>query len=453
MSIYRPGKGGRRFIVLAVLAVTAIVVAAAGGGAQRVAVRSGVAIPDTLRTPHRQQIVNSIQTNDPNVKFGCQVATFSHTTPCYGPFQMRHAYGTDNLLNAGYDGSGRTIVIIDAYGSPTLASDLATFTALWGLPTANLTVYTPFGIDPTDTNNAEGWSGETTLDVEWAHAIAPGAKIALVIAKSNFDNDILDATQYAVDNNLGDVVSQSFGEAEQCMDPSDLSRQESLFRQAVAKGMTLFASSGDDGAAQPTCDGSDLMKAASTPASDPNVTGVGGTDLLASGIDGTYSSESTWNDEFGGGGGGVSVLYSKPGWQRLAALNGNMREVPDVSYDASVYHGVLTVWTLEGTQSVFRFGGTSAGSPQWAAILAITDQIAGHRLGNINPILYYRGWGRNPFGSIFHDIADGSNNSTTDFEGNPIDGYTAVRGYDMATGLGSPNIVSMVQYLAHSAAR
>jgi subtilase family serine protease len=219
----------------------------------------------------------------------------------------------------------------------------------------------------------------------------------------------------------------------------------------VSKGITLFASAGDDGAAQPTCDGSDLFKAASTPATDPNVTAVGGTDLLASGIDGTYYSESTWNDAFGSGGGGVSTLYARPIYQLLAAHGSSKREIPDISYNASVYHGVLTPWTSSQQGfHVFRFGGTSAGSPQWAGIIAIVDQIAHHRVGNINPVLYLLG--SNPVtGSIFHDVADGSNNSVTDYEGNPIVGFTATRGYDMATGLGSPNIGILAPILAHSA--
>ena len=268
---------------------------------------------------------------------------------------MRTAYGTQQLLNAGYNGTGKTIVIIDAYGSPTSTSDLAIFDTVWGLPAANYSEIAPFGIAPTDPDNADGWAGETRLDIEWAHAIAPGAKIALVIAKSNNDSDILDATQYAVDHNLGDVVSQSFGEAEQCMASSDLDRQHKLFRKAVQKGMTLFASSGDSGAAQPTCDGSDVFKSVSTPASDPNVTGVGGTTLHADGITGAYQSESTWNEsaifsdpslgdiEAVAGGGGQSVLFHRPFFQILAT-NDRQREVPDVSYNAAVFNGVIVAF-------------------------------------------------------------------------------------------------------------
>ena len=126
-----------------------------------------------------------------------------------------------------------------------------------------------------------GWAEEISLDVLWAHAIAPGANITLVLAKSNNDADILSATKYAVDHNLGDVISQSFGENENCVDPHDPRAAARRVRHATLKGITLFASSGDEGAAQPTCDGTSRMKAVSSPASDPLVTGVGGTELHA----------------------------------------------------------------------------------------------------------------------------------------------------------------------------
>jgi subtilase family serine protease len=435
LSILR-SKVGRRLTLLATLVIAAVAVAATAGSAHRVAVRH-VMTPDTMRNPFIAQRVSEVANPTGLVRFTCQL---TNPAGCYGPDQMRAAYSTQPLLDAGYTGAGRTIVIIDAYGSRTLATDVANFTTVWALPPTNLTTYTPFGIDPTTPDNALGWSGETTLDVEWAHAIAPGAAIALVIAKSNDDADILDATQYAVDNNLGDTISQSFGEAEQCMDPALVKRQQSIFRAAVGKGITLFASSGDQGAGLPLCNNNDVyFKAASTPASDPNVTGVGGTTLHADGRSGAYQSESTWNESalFGdaaAGGGGVSVLYPRPIYQlvgtpwRGAAF---MREVPDVSYNAAVFNGVIVAW--QGT--FFRFGGTSAGTPQWAAIAAITDQLGGHRIGNINQSLYTI---PKLNGGAFHDIADGSNNSVPDGLGGTITGFTAVPGYDMATGLGSP---------------
>ena len=136
--------------------------------------------------------------------FTCQVIGRSPGVTCYDPYQMRHAYQTDSLISAGYDGTGQTIVIIDAFQSPTIVSDLATFNAFYGLPPAQLTQIAPFGMVPFNPSdpNMNGWAGEITLDVEWAHAIAPGAKIVLVLARTNNDADIQNALQYAVDHNL-----------------------------------------------------------------------------------------------------------------------------------------------------------------------------------------------------------------------------------------------------------
>jgi subtilase family serine protease len=386
-----------------------------------------------------------------SVVFTCQTPK---NAVCYGPEQIRNAYDINPLLAAGYDGSGRTIVIIDAYGSPTMESDLAAFDGVWGLPAADFQQVAPFGIDATTPDNAAGWAGETSLDVEWAHAIAPGAKIRLVIAKSNDDADILAATQWVLDNDAGDVISQSYGEAEQCMDSTLLAQQHTLFQQLTAKGITLFASSGDQGAGIPTCDttGDLYFKAASTPASDPYVTGVGGTSLYAQGISGAYQGETTWNESaiFGdavSGGGGVSVVYPTPDYQK--GVNGSsMRTVPDVSYNAGVYTGVIVA---QGG-SFWLYGGTSAGSPQWAGLAAIAGQMAGHRLGLINPILYAAAAKSNA-STFFNDIADGSNNSVPNFtqDGTPdgsITGFTAVPGYDLATGLGTPVANELLPLLA-----
>jgi subtilase family serine protease len=355
------------------------------------------------------------------------------------------------LLDHGVNGSGRTIAIVDSYGSPTIDSDLAAFDSVWGLPAPpSFQIVAPFGIDPTDPDNAAGWAGETSLDVEWAHAIAPNAKILLVVAKSNNDSDILDATQWLSDNNAGDVLSQSFGEAEQCMDPNDLARQHKLFAKMSKQGITLFASSGDQGAGQPTCDGSAYFKAVSTPASDPYVTGVGGTDLIADGTSGQYQSESAWNEStlFGdavAGGGGVSVIYTRPSYQTLAQHNA-MRTVPDVSYNAAVFNGVIVAWN----GAFYRFGGTSAGSPQWAGLIALADQIKHGRLGQINPALYQT-FGLQLF---FHDVTTGDNSipDLTPYQGSsfgtPIQGYSATHGYDLVTGLGTPKAAALAPYLA-----
>src|SRR5689334_10591126 len=136
--------------------------------------------------------------------FQCQVG-LEEPLACYDPYQMRRAYGINSLIANGYDGAGKTIVILDAFDDPYLAADLSTFDTFYGLPTANLTEVYPAG--KANTPPDDGWSQETNLDVEWSHAIAPGAHIVLVHAKSNNDDDLDAAANYAVDNNLGDVIS------------------------------------------------------------------------------------------------------------------------------------------------------------------------------------------------------------------------------------------------------
>ena len=264
---------------------------------------------------------------------------------CYDPYQMRTAYQVDSLIAAGYDGTGHTIVIIDAFQNPNLVSQVAFYNNYYGLPPTNLTQIAPDGLTPFNPadDNMVGWAEEISLDVEWAHAIAPGAKIMLVLAKSNEDTDILSALKYAVDNNLGDVISMSFGENESCVDPDLLAQQHDVFAAATLKGITLFASSADEGAALQSCDGSTWVKAVSSPASDPLVAGVGGTELHAADYcltalgcnpatnpaPGTYQSEIVWNEGapfgdfanvFGFGtistGGGFSVLFDEPPYQK-----------------------------------------------------------------------------------------------------------------------------------------
>jgi subtilase family serine protease len=375
--------------------------------------------------------------------FSCQTTT---PAQCYGPAQLRAAYGVDKVPATG---AGRTIAIVDAYQSPTIAADLAAFDVLFGLPDPAFDVVAPDGLTPFDQNdpNMAGWAGEISLDVEWAHAIAPAAKIVLVLAKSNADADILSATRYAVDHGLGDTISQSFGEAEQCMDPKLLAQQHALFARATAKRITLLASAGDSGAAQPTCDNSSFFKAASTPASDPFVTGVGGTLLDADGLTGAYHSETTWNEPQyqAAGGGGFSVLFGTPHYQK--ALHLPSRGLPDVAYNAGISTGVLTVWSSSGlgTNLVFRFGGTSAGSPQWAGLVALAAQLGHHRIGLLNEALYAVARARPAYSRLFHDITTGDNTFHGDVT---VPGFPAGPGWDPATGLGSPKADALVWLMA-----
>jgi subtilase family serine protease len=406
--------------------------------------------------------------------YTCQTGQASWV--CYDPFQIRHAYGVDQLIAGRYAGQGRTIVIIDAYQSPYLPDDLDAFDAAYGLPARSTGFFTqvaPDGLTAFDPNDDDmvGWSEEITLDVEWAHAIAPGAHIVLVLSKSDDDTDILSATQYAVDQNLGDVISQSFGGNESC-DPATLVAEHTVFMNATNKGMTIFASTGDEGAAQPTCDYLSWTRAASSPASDPLVTAVGGTELYAANyclalagcnpathlLPGTYQSEVGWNEldlvnlDPGGNiasGGGYSLFFKKPPYQVGSGLVSGKRGVPDVSYNAAVNHGVLVFYDYSHFGGPWTFGGTSAGTPQWAAITAIADQKAGHRLGFINGVLYGSEHSKS-YLKTFHDIKMGSNTVIRlDASNNPVfvKGFNATPLWDADTGLGSPNAPIVVDLL------
>jgi subtilase family serine protease len=404
--------------------------------------------------------------------FTCQLIGLSPDATCYDPYQVRHAYNIDTLINAGFDGKGKTIVIVDAFQSPNIVLQLNTYNAFYGLPGLNglgappdatlgtFTQIAPDGLTPfvVGDDNMTGWAEEISLDVLWAHAIAPRANIVLVLSKSNDDADILSATNYAVNHHLGDVISQSFGENESCVDPKLLAQEHLLFANATLRGITLLASAGDFGSAQVTCDGSDLVQAVSSPASDPLVTAVGGTELHAAryclpqlGCNpaanppfGTYQGEVVWNEGppiNGATGGGFSVLVDKPFYQ-LGVVSGKQRGVPDVSYSAAVNFGLLTYLNIPGIPPGFYgFGGTSAGSPQWAALVAIADQKTGHNLGFINAGLYRINLLRSQYSATFFDVTSGNNA----FFGVP--GFSAGPGWDATTGLGSPKADQIVNNL------
>ena len=401
--------------------------------------------------------------------FSCQsrpIDGSSGRPRCYEPNQIQQAYGYSGLLASGVNGAGRTIVIIDAYDNPYLQNDLDIQDSTFSLPNVTLNKVMMPGVPPFDPNddNQVGWGEEETLDVLWSHAMAPRAGITLVEAASNNDTDILAATKYAVDHHLGDVISQSFGEAETCVDPTVMSEEHAVFQAAVRKGMTLFASSGDSGAAQFNCAGDGATLAASSPASDPLVTGVGGTTLNASNPAGNYIGETAWTeplfgcnppavdfDDINCSGGGFSTIFSKPLYQGLA-VPGQARGVPDIAYDAGVNGGVLTHCGVclvslgldPNLPLFFIFGGTSSGSPQWSALIADADQMVHHDLGNINPTLYGLAVLPNLYHTVFHDVTTG-NNDVVELGGA---GYDAGSGWDPVTGLGTPKANNLLPALA-----
>jgi subtilase family serine protease len=372
--------------------------------------------------------------------FGCQEP--GAAINCYTPQELLNAYDISRVQSAGIEGKGETIVIIDAFGYPLIQQDLNVFDTTFGLPAPTLNVIAPFGTVTFDPTNADqvGWSGEIALDVESSHAVAPQATIDLVIAKTDQDQDIQNALAFAVNNHLGNVISQSFGEAESCVDPTILKAEHASFIKAAAEGISVFASSGDNGAAQSSCDGTTFIQSVSSPASDPFVTAVGGTSLDATQPDGSYVGETAWNDEFGASGGGFSTIYKRPFYQNGVVQNSG-RGVPDVAYSADVNNGLLIAWSqgvAANVGDIFIFGGTSAGSPQWAAMTTLVDQVFGPQ-GNINPLLYLFVARFEPT-KVFHDITVGNNTIVeTDANGNPltIQGFNAQRGWDAVTGLGS----------------
>ena len=380
--------------------------------------------------------------------------------PCYSPQEVQHAYGVDTLLNSGGTGAGQTIVIIDSFGSPTLAADVAAFDAGYGLPPLNsLQILSPLGTVPFDPTNDDmvGWAFETTLDVEWAHAMAPDAAIVLLTSPVSETEGVTGMPEfaslikYALDNHLGQVLSQSWGATENTLF-STAGQQvfdtfEALYQRAAAQHVTVLASSGDDGSSDVDENLNPYpFPVVGYPASSPWVTSVGGTSLYAD-LNGKYQYETVWGEPLGpfgycgAGGGGISQHFSEPGYQRLILSSSTQsmlaghRGVPDVSWLADPCQGILTYNGFLGDPSQrgwYFIGGTSEGSPQLAGVVADVDQRAHHPLGFLNPYLYLLGA---PRAGFFHDVTIGSN---ADLE-TSVPGYDAGTGWDAATGWGSPN--------------
>jgi subtilase family serine protease len=383
---------------------------------------------------------------------------------CLSPQEIRNAYGLTRLLDAGYTGSGQTIVIIDSFGSPTIQEDLRIFDAGYGLPDPpSFTVLAPLGtvaFDPTDPGQV-GWAAETTLDVEWAHVMAPGANIVLLTSPINETEGVqglpefLKLEQYALDHHLGQIISQSWGATENTLfTPAGrdvISDFEAFYAKAAARNVTILASSGDSGSANVDVNGNFYtFPTVNFPASSPLVTAVGGTTLNVD-TNGNYQSETVWN-YFGASGGGVSQVFTEPLYQYLLPSSDQQilnhhRGIPDVAYVADpttsglIYIGFFPNPAHNGYYSV---GGTSEGSPQWAGIIADANQLAGRPLGFLNPKLYQLG-ARDEGAHVFHDVTLGNNG----FSGVP--GYNATIGWDLTTGWGTPDLSKLAQALAEQA--
>jgi subtilase family serine protease len=395
------------------------------------------------------------------------------------PEDFATIYGVKALYDQGIDGTGQTIAV--AGGSAITLSNINTFRSLAGLPVNPPTVIVVSGTPSSADADA---LLEAYLDVEWAGAVAKNAQILFVTTDPNDNEGPFDAVQFSVDNDLAPVISVSFGFCElQANAENNADIVQGWAQEANSQGQTIVAASGDTGAAD--CDGGSSAThglAVDIPAAIPEITGVGGSEFLAdlaspttywnSTNDSVYGSakkyipEEVWNDtsqedQLSSGGGGVSTIFSLPSWQSGAGFITTGRNVPDIALNASNFHDfyLLCIGTnpqdslpscsngfLDSTGQPAGVGGTSAGAPTFAGMVALLDQaIDPTGVGNVNPQLY-------PLAAstpaAFNDITNGNNLVpcttgspsclTTGLHPGQI-GYNAAAGYDQASGLGSVN--------------
>ena len=344
--------------------------------------------------------------------------TSSPTPQGVTPSQMRHFYGVDSVNFKGIvgDGSGQTIAIVDAYDDPTAWGDLLNFDAVFHLPDPTLQItnqYDPStgitrlpGTDPAGKSGNSSWEIEASLDVQWAHVIAPKANLILVEADSAFTSDLFAAAAKAASLPGVVAVSMSFG-------GGDTGGPDNTFTTPSGHtGVTFLAATGDHGSPS------------GYPAYSPNVVAVGGTVMQFAADGRSYGGETGWS----GSGGGFSSVDLRPSYQTVQTTR--FRSNPDVSMDAAPQTGVPVYDSFDfGTSSPWaRIGGTSLATPMWAALIAIADQgRASQNLGSLDgrsdtlPSLYSISQ------NDFHDITSGSNG-----------GFTAGPGYDEVTGRGTP---------------
>ncbi len=375
------------------------------------------------------------------------------------PDDVAVIYNISPLYSAGVDGTGQTIVV--AGQTQMDMSDVLTFRARFGLSAvAPEAVLVPGLKDPGVSSDDVD---ESNLDLQWSGAVARNARILFV-----YSANVMDAVQYSIDQNLAPVISVSYGLCEPESSAASLRAFESWAQQANAQGISWVNSAGDSGGAD--CTGAKSSAgglAVDTPASVPEITGVGGTTLLEGsgtywnattatngGSALSYIPETVWNDSTAGspsaGGGGASVFFANPSWQTGAGVPSNgARNVPDISLAASPDHNGYLVYT-GGTLSVF--GGTSVGAPTFSGMVALLNHYqalkgSGTGQGDLNPRLYSLAQ-TSP--NAFHDVTTGNNVVTITCTGRQRNctagsfGYNAGVGYDQASGLGSVNAYNLV---------
>ncbi len=477
-------KARRVSAVVGAFALTAAAAVVSAGTAV-----SASAASSTTRASHTSQALKALApgflhavhaSGQPPTTAECEA---SFQVACYEPGQIQTAYNLKPLYQRGVTGRGKTIVIVDSFGSPTIQNDLAFFDKTFGLHAPpSLKVIQPAGaVPPYDPNNSDmvGWAGETTLDVEYAHTIAPGANILLVETPVSETEgvtgfpQIVEAENYVVNHHLGDVISQSFSATEQTFpNKATLDSLRGAYENAAAHHVTVTAATGDSGVADVGLDQSTyyLFPVTSWPPTDPLVTAVGGTQLHLNASGGHTSPDTVWNDTYNvatqnfifgdngpnplAGNGGKSIFFSRPYYQDgVKKVVGNSRGVPDISMSGACNGAVDVYQSFAGEPAGwYPTCGTSESTPLFSGIVALADQVAGKSLGLINPALYQLSAEHAP-GIV--DVTSGNNtvSFTQDGKLDTVQGYSALRGYDLATGVGTVNGAYFVPELARAASR
>ena len=384
---------------------------------------------------------------------------------CYSPQQVRTAYGVQPLLNQGIDGRGETVNLIELAAPPMappkstgISEDIVGFDSLNDLPPVSIQIVNTLAPSaPSELANVE-----EVEDVEVVHDIAPAASIRVILIPTTAEADpqsLIDILSSAFRLGLshGAVISISGSFGEHCFTSNEVDQLQSTLLAAQADHVTVVSSSGDFGAVSKPCPGSRAFsptKEVGLPDSDPLVLGVGGTNLTVDRNSGDYVKETVWNNppkppllpHSLASGGGFSHLFPRPGYQDGVEGIGSTRGVPDVAADASPTTGMaLVISDGVGKYYITPAGGTSAGAPLWAGLIALADQDAGRAVGFVNAEIYSIGQGAS-YGKAFHDITQGNNSVV--FPPKTIDGYQASRGWDPVTGWGTPNAQVLVPLLA-----
>ena len=505
-------RGSRALALVRGAVITAVAALGAGSAALAPAAVAPVAAAAATVAPFASgHILAAGNMTAPPTTASCEE---DYGIACYQAFQLQKAYNLAPLFDNGIEGQGETIVVVDAFGSPSIGSDLKTFDSQMGLPNPpSFKVITPEGPITTTAKNCTskfsptgpdtcsdyyGWTDETSLDVEWSHAMAPKANILLVETPVTETEgvygfpQIVAAENYVIDHHLGDVITQSFGANEATFaSPGQIYALRSAYLNAAAHGVTVLAATGDQGATNETCSPSsgcanpdDVICCSSTqqidwPASDPLVTGVGGTQLHLSATGTRTAPDSVWQDlsstigvkgpvySWGSSGGGHSTVFPRPPFQDgVSGTVGDSRGTPDIAMSAAVNGAVDFYDTSDpGVKGWGIVGGTSEASPLFSGIVALADQAAGHRLGDINPDLYALGQGKASDGIV--PISQGGNSYTfckaADVNSDQscasssdlvtVPGFQANGSYNDATGWGTVDAASFVPALAYYAGR